>query len=521
VTIVSGASSSSAASAAHHDDAQETTQREPARPSSAAGAVLLTAAAAVPLLVASIAAVQIRGQIVAGSLAVALLSGAALVLVNGLPGNRNALSRWRAGPWYVLWFAFAFGIATLTWIEPPTGTSLSQISLGNIVWALVICAVALATWTVGYLLGPPAHLVRLLGRGLSRVYRGTVPTPAGGGLLWLLYGLGTAARLATAVLSGGFGYVGDPSVLVTSATGYANVLSMVSTFATFAVASAAYRYFDSRGTECRWTLCLLLVLELGVAAVGGTKAAFITTVLAVLIPYGALRGRLPRKAVLASVALFLLVVIPFNLAYRQTVRNTQNLSPTEAAQVAPDLLGKTVTTEFRGEDLLASGTYLLHRIRLIENVAIVHQKTPVMVPYRNTLDLLAAPVVGVIPRAIWPDKPIMATGYEFNQEYYGLSAAIYSSAAITPQGDLYRYGGWPVLLAGMLLLGLGYRLVDVLFRPEVDPRSMFFLLVFLPDLIRSETDAFTMAASIPSGVLTAVLGIWIGFRRIRRRPLPA
>jgi hypothetical protein len=50
---------------------------------------------------------------------------------------------------------------------------------------------------------------------------------------------------------------------------------------------------------------------------------------------------------------------------------------------------------------------------------------------------------------------------------------------------------------------------------------MFFLLVFLPDLIRSETDAFTMAASIPSGVLTAVLGIWIGFRHIRRRPLPA
>jgi hypothetical protein len=61
----------------------------------------------------------------------------------------------------------------------------------------------------------------------------------------------------------------------------------------------------------------------------------------------------------------------------------------------------------------------------------------------------------------------------------------------------------------MLLLGMGARLFDTLFRPERDPRAICFLLAFLPMLLR--VDIFGMIVGIPSALVLATLGarlIW-------------
>jgi hypothetical protein len=109
-----------------------------------------------------------------------------------------------------------------------------------------------------------------------------------------------------------------------------------------------------------------------------------------------------------------------------------------------------------------------------------------------------------VPRAVWPDKPVLANGYRFGQEYYG--STTYTSTAISTVGDFYQHGGWPVMVVGMLLLGCGCRLFDVLFRPESDVRAVCFLLVFLPMVVKAEVDVVAMIASVPAAVLTAVLG---------------
>ena len=62
------------------------------------------------------------------------------------------------------------------------------------------------------------------------------------------------------------------------------------------------------------------------------------------------------------------------------------------------------------------------------------------------------PVLGFIPRSVWPTKPVLAAGYEVLQEYYGMPASVHSSVAVTPYGDLYRRGGVAVVIAGMLVL---------------------------------------------------------------------
>jgi hypothetical protein len=486
------------------------------RTAAVAASILLAGAALVPLLIAAMVSADVRGQLVAGSLGVALLASAGLVLVGGLPGGGEGISRWRVGHWYLLWSLFAFGVSSITWLQPQTG-SAAQIALDSVVAGLAICAVTLVAWLIGYVLGPPRPLVDLVGGALARVYRGSAPAFGGGARPWLLYGAGLAARLVTTVLSGRLGYVGDPSTSVTSAAAYAQALTIVATLCVFAVAVAAYRYFASDRREGGLTLLVLVTVEIGIGAVGGTKESFVTALLAVLIPYGALRGRLPRKALVASVLLFLLVVIPFNQAYRQAVRDTSyNLTPSQALQIAPEVLSRTVGNQVSADGMAESGSFFLRRIRMLDNVAIIHQKTPVVIPYRSPAEFLAAPFIGLTPRALWPGKPILAGGYRFTQEYYGLPSSVYTSTPVTPQGDLFRHGGWAVLAGGMVLFGLVCRLLDRLLRPERDPRAIFFLLVFLPVLVKSEVDVNTLIATFPVGIVTALLGIWLACPRTRR-----
>jgi hypothetical protein len=150
---------------------------------------------------------------------------------------------------------------------------------------------------------------------------------------------------------------------------------------------------------------------------------------------------------------------------------------------------------------------------MIDSVAITIQLTPETIPYRSPAEFASAPVVGLIPRAVWPDKPVLVTGYEFSQDYYGTSSDMYTSAGITPLGDLYRHGGPLTVLVGMLLLGMGARLFDSLFRPELDPRAICFLLAFLPMLLRA--DVYNMIVGIPSGIVLAAVGAHLICRRER------
>jgi hypothetical protein len=283
------------------------------------------------------------------------------------------------------------------------------------------------------------------------------------------------------------------------------MFKLLSTFALFGVAAAAYRAFSDRTRGSKVTLWTLVALEAVVGGLAGGKQYFLLSVLAVLIPYGALRGRLSLRILLAGAVAFLWIAVPFNTAYRQVVRSdTSTLAPSAAVAAAPEVLSSVIAGTSVGEVMAASSIQMLRRVRMIDSVAITAQLTPQTIPYRSPLEFASAPVVGLIPRALWPDKPILTTGYEFSQEYYGTSADSYTSAGITPLGDLYRHGGLATVLVGMLLLGMGARVFDGLFRPEVDPRAICFLLAFLPMLLRA--DIYGMVVGIPSSVVLAVVG---------------
>jgi hypothetical protein len=471
---------------------------------------LLLAAAAVALwLPAGFRALAVREQLVLGALSVILLTSAALLLILRLPEGEQGITRWRIGPWHLLWSGLAFGVAPLTWLQPQTG-SATRIALTSVVTALLLFGVSIVPWTLGYCAGVPRGLRAAAGRGVAMLLGGTATAIRGPAMPWILYGVGSAARLVTVTATGRFGYVGEPSMLVSYAGPFDHLLKLLSTLALFAVAAAAYRAFSDTTRGSRLTLWLLVSAEAVVGALAGGKQYFILSVLAVLIPYGVLRGRLSLRILLAGLVVFLWIAVPFNTAYRQVVRSEEStLSPSAAVEAAPGILSEVVVADSFGAAVTGSSIQMLERVRMIDSVAIVTQLTPGTIPYRSPGEFAAAPVVGLVPRVLWPDKPVLATGYEFSQDYYGTSRDMYTSAGITPLGDLYRHGGPLTVLVGMLLLGMGARLFDTLFRPERDPRAICFLLAFLPMLLR--VDIFGMIVGIPSALVLATLGarlIW-------------
>lgn len=83
---------------------------------------------------------------------------------------------------------------------------------------------------------------------------------------------------------------------------------------------------------------------------------------------------------------------------------------------------------------------------------IIMEKTPSVIPYQGIDKFLAIPAY-VIPRALWPDKPILSRGQWFGMVYLNQPEFINSSAAITIFGEGYMYAGWIGTVLACLLLG--------------------------------------------------------------------
>jgi hypothetical protein len=456
--------------------------------------------------------------VVWGGLAFACYACCLLLLVTARDRIGAALAAWRLGPWMLAWYALAFGLATVTWAQPQTGIA-AEVDVTSVLRALWLLAVGMTVWAAGYLLGPgqPVRRAATTAVGaLGRRFSGEVRSPLAP---WILYAIGAAARVVSALTSHRLGYVGDVATSVTSASGYGQLLALLGFCAPLAVAAAALQVFRERVPGAAVTLAVLLMAELGFSVASGVKQNFVVAFLAVAIPFGAARKRLPIAAIAASVLVFLLIVVPFSIAYRGLARGSSGtLSTSQAISAAPGVLAQTVTGGALVSALPTSLKYLMTRVRQIDSAAIIIQRTPGQIGYRSPLELIDAPLAGMVPRAVWPSKPILDTGYEFNQQYFGQPSTEYTSTAVTLVGDLYRHGGWIPVLVGMFLLGCGVRLLDLVFDVRSNPHAVLLVLLVFPDVILGEADWATMLAGIPGTICLWVLAVCLTFRA--RRPGP-
>jgi hypothetical protein len=267
----------------------------------------------------------------------------------------------------------------------------------------------------GYCAGPR----RLAGRATSALSRRLSQDVRGPAVPWALFAAGLAAQAATAALTGQLGYVGDVAASVSSASGYQQALALAGECVPLSVAAAAVRACRAPSRGSAVTLAVLFAAAIGLGALAGGKSSFIVAILAVVVPRAGTARRLPRAALTGAIA------------------------------AAPAVLGQVVTSDLSPAGLTRSADYLAQRIRTIDSPAIIVQRTPSQIPYGSGAELAQAPALDLIPRALWPGKPILAVGYQVSQQYYDLPASVYTASAVTPEGDLYRHGGWVPVVAGI------------------------------------------------------------------------
>lgn len=477
------------------------------------GAALLIGGAVI-MLTAALAAPQPGAAIAWGSVALgAYCTGLLLTAVAAAGHDGLGLASWKIGPWSLAWVAVTFGLVTITWVSPQSGTA-AQITPLSVLRALWLMAVAMTVFTAGYCAGPRKLAERPTSRlvaALSERFSNDIRSPL---VPWLLFAAGSAAQVVSTATTGRFGYVGDAAAVSTTASGYGQLLGIAALCGPLSVAAAAVRFYREPTAGTTTTLAVLFIAEIAIGATSGGKQSYIVAILAMLIPRAAARRGIPPAAVVAAILLLLLVIIPFNEQYRNNARGPVTLSVGQAVAAAPSILRQVVSADVRSPSVIGNSVvYLAQRIREIDNPAIILQRTPSQIAYSSPVQLAEAPVADLTPRALWPGKPILATGYQFSQQYYGLPPDVYTSSAITPEGDLYRHGGWLPLVGGMFLFGCGIRVLDDLLDVRASAHSAFLVILMFPDLVKSEDDWITLLAGLPGLIVLWVAVVMFSFAR--------
>jgi hypothetical protein len=485
------------------------------------GLLLVSVAAA--LAVGAMTAVSPSAQIRWASVALAVFCAGLLPLMSAAAGHRGlGLASWRIGPWSLVWGGLAFGLATISWLSPQSAAGPSgAITPGSMLRALWMLAVALVMLTAGYCAGPwrlaAVRARRSTGR-LSARCTGQVRSPM---VPWVLAGVGLLAQFGYALLTGHLGYVGNAAAAVTTASGYGQYLAVAGECVPLAVVAAAIRAYQTKGPGDWLSLLVLFSTAIAAGAVAGGKESFVVAILAVVVPHTVVRGRLPTAAIVVAVLAFMLIIIPFNQAYRSSARGAVTLSTSQAVAAAPAIASQVASTDVSAAVLAESASYLAERIRTIDTPAMIIQRTPSQIPYASPAQLLIAPVVDLIPRLLWPGKPILTPGYQISQQYFLLPAQVYTSSDVTPEADLYRHGGWFPLIAGMFLLGCGVRVLDEVADLRRGVHGAFLIILLFPDIVEAGSDCATLLAGLPGVILLWLAVVSLAFGRRPSAAAPA
>ena len=452
--------------------------------------------------------------VVWGGIALAVYACGFLCIIGALDRHGLGLSRWRFGPWILIWYALTYGLATITWRQSQIGTTVAMITLPSVLRALWLVAVGMTAWALGYFVGPGILARRIASKGVEKVahnFSSRVRSPA---TPWILYAIGTAARAADAATTDRFGYVGNAASAVTTTTGYGQILSLLSYCAPFAIAAAALQVFGERLPSARITLGTLFLAELAVSAISGLKANDLNAVLAIIIPYSAARCRLPLATLMTSALIFIIVLTPFEAAYRSSINGSAARSSSfQVIQNAPEILKQTLSGDAILNTIPTSIDYLLDRVQEIDSSAIIIQRTPGQIGYANPAQLVEIPLFGFVPRAIWHGKPIEDQMYQVSEDYYEQPSTVYTAAGITPIGDLYRFGGWIPVIVGMLFLGCVIRLLDDVLDVRKNPQVIFLMLLLYPTVVVAESGWVAIFSGIPLTIMVWVFSVAITFRR--------
>jgi hypothetical protein len=115
-----------------------------------------------------------------------------------------------------------------------------------------------------------------------------------------------------------------------------------------------------------------------------------------------------------------------------------------------------------------------------------------------------APIYPLVPRFVWKSKPVLNKGQRLS---VALGSGRFSSAALTPLGDLYSMYSIYGVMIGMLVWGLCLqRYMNWLAYKRCSEKSLFVYVLMLPQLLNFEDGVVgTVAGTVQLGVTTIVM----------------
>jgi hypothetical protein len=293
------------------------------------------------------------------------------------------------------------------------------------------------------------------------------------------------ATLAVACLILPFGW----AVLLASLFGEfseawgSGVLSVLASSYTYGIALLAIATLRYRS---RLALVLLAIVVPVTSAFGlftGSKGAILIAGAMVFLAVVVVRRRIALRWILLGL-LASALIYPVGMFIRNDILVGNTLTardvlqrPTQTLERISDFLASSRPGEYLADGLSATAG----RFDNLGAASVIIRDTPRVSPfqYGRTLALF---FIYFIPRAVWPEKPIITLG-RFITDVYGSGPQIESNTAPTPIGDFFLNFGYPGVIGGMLLWGIMVRIGhEVLMRGRPTTPALFVAVVLLREL---------------------------------------
>ncbi len=414
------------------------------------------------------------------------LSAVTLALLTGVGAGCFAAALWWERPresWryvslgavFCLYYAISYGFAVL-------GTApffaLRLLPSGLDAVDLVALPIGILAWRLGYSVW---HVTALTRTARELLVPRTTLRPVSPSTLLAFFITTVMVRLALIQSGVGYGYLRDATEITTSVNSLAQYSVLYGEFGVIIIGLsivASGHVPDSNGYRRLyvWMLPVEVVLRL----FAGSKSALL--LLAVVLVFGlaaagTLKLSMRRLTVVGLVSL--LVIFPLIGTYRTLLNAStgQKVSVAQTPAVAVEAITQTASTFAEGPQAYGQLAFdkTAGRFREIDRAAVSIQTHDAGRPYSPYGEVPLRVATGLVPRLLWPGKPLNLYALDVSRNYYALSTNAISASSLSPVGDAYRYGGLTVVAIALFLVGAFVRFLDEM----LSPRSSIWLVPLL------------------------------------------
>lgn len=350
---------------------------------------------------------------------------------------------------------FIGGLFFALGLSQPSFTALIQDPTYTLPLTIALVGLGYAGLSAGYLLPLGAKLGSWIGNWLPRAESSPDSQIIPGHLL-LFSGV---ANTVFALILGRFGY--QRAVEFTSYDGLIFFTTLFWVQASFLLWLVVFR-------RNKWDLTALLIISgllltsLTKFLFSGSRGNIIQVFLLVTFAYVLSGRRFTIKQ--GTVAGILLTIgLTVGMIYGTTFRNVKGTEETQSVDQYAENVFAAVDQVGQSDvfDTLSFGAVnFAERIDILSTLAVVVSNYEQLAPYEEIYGLdnniWVEMSTFMIPRVIWPDKPVVSDARRYSDLYFDYGG---SSYALTPIGDLLRNYGIVGIPIGMFILGLVLRVI--------------------------------------------------------------